>query len=106
MQVSKGKDNPLLTNKELMSEVRQDIRTLHERLAEMSTEMQVTLKAVRQYNNLRQQLNDCMHRILSIEEQQAANRRTGRGIREWGGWGLSLVLGLITIYLFLSRGVM
>jgi len=74
------------------------VTSLKGEMDNLRTDLRHTAEAVKKYNNLREQLNDCMSRVAAIELMAAGRSSVGKGIREWGGWIVALLAFGYTIY--------
>ena len=97
--------------KEMSTELRQELHLV-------KSEMQETREAVRKYNGLheklaraRQENADTKKAVDEIIKIQAAcmsakkeRSSVGKGIREWGGWLMSVVMFLITLWALTKGG--
>lgn len=83
------------TNKDLYEMV----ASLTREMDNLRTDLRSTGEAVKRYNNLREQLNDCLTRVAAIELKAVGRYDTGKAIREWGGW----IIGAVSFLLLLKQ---
>ena|SRR5690554_5419067 len=95
---------PYISNSELFRELRKDVKYLRKDISDVRTELKTTQEAVKQYNGLRESLEDCKGRIQKIETQSQAKASVGQSFREWGGWAIGAAMFIITIYTLIKTG--
>lgn len=78
-------------------------KDLFEMVQSLKVDLAETTKAVREYNNLRQTLNDVIRRVTCIEERSLGRHSVGKGIREWGGWVVGIIALMISLYINFGR---
>ena len=72
-------------------------KDLFEMFGELKGELARTIAAVKEYNGLRECLNDVLTRVERIETKSNERKQVGDTIREWGGWILAIVVFLYTV---------
>ena len=72
-------------------------KDLYEMIDSLKAELGRTLVAVREYNGLRECVNDALKRVEAIEQQALGRYSVGKAIREWGGWVLAIVAFLYAV---------
>lgn len=73
-------------------------KDLFEMLQEIKAQVQTMIRVAKEYNGLRQSLNDCIRRVTAMEERAVGRYTVGKAIREWGGWFVALLAFLISLY--------
>lgn len=73
-------------------------KDLFEMLQDIKGETQTMIRAAKEYNGLRQSLNDCIRRVTAMEEQAIGRYTVGKAVRDWGGWFVALLAFLISLY--------
>ena len=81
------------TNKDLF----EMIQVLTKSLGDMSRELELTRSAIKEYNGLRQCLNDVTARVIILEQKRLIMSMVRKGAMEWGGWIIATILGLIAL---------
>lgn len=82
------------TNKDLFEMV----QALRADMQDTRAELQETRVAVRQYNNLREQLGECQRDVLAMQQKTMGRSAVADGIRLWGAVIIALVAFLYTLY--------
>ncbi len=77
-------------------------KDLFEMLQEIKVQVQTMIRVAKEYNDLRQSLNDCIRRVTAIEERSIGRYTLGKGIRDWGGWFVGLLAFLVSLFLNLK----
>lgn len=66
-------------------------KELYEMIGGLKVDLMETQRVVKEYNNLRKELNSVIKRLTALEERRAGRLETGKLIREWGGWLVAVV---------------
>ena len=72
-------------------------KELFEMFQGLKDELKITREAVKKYNNIRNNLNDVLERLATIEQQSIGRYSVGKAIREWGGWIVAVLSFLFTL---------
>ena len=73
-------------------------KDLYEMIDSLKTELGRTITAVREYNGLRECVNDVLKRVEAIESKGLERKQVGDTIREWGGWILAIAAFLYAVF--------
>lgn len=73
-------------------------KDLYEMVRDLREEVQTMIRVVKEYNGLRETLNDCIRRITAMEERALGRYGAGKAVREWGGWIVAILAFLYTLY--------
>lgn len=73
-------------------------KDLYEMVRDLREEVQTMIRVAKEYNGLRETLNDCIRRITAIEERALGRHGAGKAVREWGGWIVAILAFLYTLY--------
>lgn len=73
-------------------------KDLYEMVRDLREEVQTMIRVAKEYNSLRETLNDCIRRITAIEERALGRYSAGKAVREWGGWIVAILAFLYTLY--------
>lgn len=66
-------------------------KELFEMINGLKSDLAETRQAVREYNDLRQSLNDCIRRVTDIEQRGIGKQSVEQAILRWGPWIIAVV---------------
>lgn len=72
-------------------------REILEMILSLKEDLAETQRAVREYNGIREQLNDVCKELIELKSHQRGRASLGESLRVWGGWGVALLLAIIKI---------
>lgn len=78
--MSDGSKEQWYTNKELF-----------EMINGLKSDLTETRKVVKEYNDLRRSLNDCIRRVAEIEQRGVGRQSVEQAILRWGPWAIAVV---------------
>ena len=78
--MSDGSKEQWYTNKELF-----------EMINGLKSDLTETRKVVREYNDLRRSLNDCIRRVADIEQRGVGRQSVEQAILRWTPWAIAVV---------------
>lgn len=78
-------------------------KELFEMINGLKTDLSETRRVVSEYNNLRRSLNDCIQRVINIEQQGVGKKSVEKAILSWTPWIISIVSIISALYAFLGK---
>lgn len=72
-------------------------KDLYEMLNDLRDETKTMIRVAKEYNGLRQTLNDLIHRVTVMEERALGRYSVGKAVREWGGWIVALLAFVLNL---------
>ncbi len=66
-------------------------KELFEMINGLKSDLTETRKVVKEYNDLRHSLNDCIRRVTEIEQRGVGRQSVEAAILRWGGWAVALI---------------
>ena len=79
------------------AETRIYVKQILERLEEQKAVFDILLSAPERIEKLNSAFSSLERKILAIEERAQERESVGKTIREWGGWIIAVIVGLLTI---------
>lgn len=73
-------------------------KELFEQINALRYEMQETRNLIKQYNGLREKIDEVEDRVERIEAKTAGKNAVLETIRNWGGWLFSLITLLVLLW--------
>lgn len=89
-------DGNWYSNKELFEQLNQ----MQGDFKDLSHEMRETRTMIRQYNGLREKINNVETEVQHIKSLAEGKQTFGQAIREWGGWVFALITLIVLLYQF------
>ena len=85
--MSDGSKEQWYTNKELF-----------EMINGLKSDLTETRKVVKEYNDLRRSLNDCIRRVADIEQRGVGRQSVEQAILRWVPWAIAVVSAAYAIF--------
>lgn len=73
-------------------------KELFEMINGLKSDLTETRKVVKEYNDLRRSLNDCIRRVAEIEQRGVGRQSVEQAILRWGGWAIAVVSAAYAIF--------
>lgn len=78
-------------------------KELFEMISGLKDDLIETRKVVREYNDLRRSLNDCIRRVSDIEQRNIGKQNVEQAILRWTPWAIAVVSAVAALYAFFGR---
>lgn len=74
-------------------------KELFELISELKDDLKETRHIIKQYNGLREKIEEVQDKVKHIETLTEARSGFGQSVRDWGGW----IFGFVTLLVLLSQ---
>lgn len=78
-------------------------KELFEMINGLKADLSETRRVVKEYNDLRRSLNDCIRRVAEIEQRGVGRQSVEQAILRWTPWVITIASAGAALYAFFGR---